>query len=168
MVWFHIKVWYHIAHDIIGKYDITFVCQTMISWPKSMISYMISCKLWYCMMISCTWNMKLQASWYPWYVLQNHDIIYDIIETYEIITWYHSAPGFLVPLISPKIHEILWNIGKNHDVMSSWNHGFYDIMSSWNHASFYDVRAWFHFFWCKGMISRAQFQNMISWSWHKF
>jgi len=44
-------------------------------------------KLWYHTMISCTWKLKLQASWYPWYVLQNYDIIYDITENYDIITW---------------------------------------------------------------------------------
>ena len=49
-------------------------CQTMISWSRTMISYMIS--------------------------YQNHDIIYDII--YDIkMPSYHSAPGFLVPLICP-------------------------------------------------------------------
>ena len=97
------------------------------------ISYMISCKLWYHMMISCTWNMKLQVSWYPWYLPKTHDIIYDIIANYDIIIWYHRCSRFLGTLISPK--NPWYRIGCRRKL---WYIKFLQMISV------FDVRAWYH------------------------
>ena len=40
------------------------------------------------------------------------DIIKIMISYIHIMYMKHDAPGFLVPLISPKTHDIVWDIGK--------------------------------------------------------